>query len=251
MKRLILLLCSFVFLMSSCSKTTDNSATDPSYHNPVDLSYDNINNLTDFKCYISHNDNIATIDGSSAKELYKLIWDAKGEEIYTTSNADGDYVYMVFYNSLEEYPSENINEFFGTYTVSDDGILTFSVSPYQSLAFDYKLNSNIFNSILDIISPQVVVNSFSYTSDCDYYKNSPGVKQSGFINNEKSKIDCADQVVDLAKRECTIEYDAIDVAYDSISNIYRISFYKEKTAGGSQDVYIDTEGITQLIIYSE
>ncbi len=98
---------------------------------------------------------------------------------------------------------------------------------------------------------QINVESFSYAEDCAYYKDGPGVKKSGFVNNEESELDSAEQAVDLAKKECTVDYDTIDVAHDLETGIYRISFYKEGWLGGNQDVYINQKGITQLIIYGE
>ena len=100
-------------------------------------------------------------------------------------------------------------------------------------------------------SQPIDVGSFSYADDCAYYKDDPGVKKSGFVNNEESEFNSAEQVVDLAKKECTVEYDTIDVAVDSETGIYRISFYKDGWVGGNQDVYINQEGITQMIIYGE
>ena len=98
---------------------------------------------------------------------------------------------------------------------------------------------------------QINVESFSYKSDCTYYKDEPGVKESGFVNIEQSEVNDAEKAVDLAKKECTIKYDTIDVAFDSELKIYRVSFYKENQVGGNQDVYINQKGITQLIISGE
>ena len=98
---------------------------------------------------------------------------------------------------------------------------------------------------------QINVESFSYKGDCTYQKDDPGVKESGFVNIEQSEVNDAEKAVDLAKKECTIEYDTIGVAFDSELKIYRISFYKEGLLGGNQDVYINQKGITQLIIYGE
>jgi len=98
---------------------------------------------------------------------------------------------------------------------------------------------------------QIDVESFSYKSDCAYYKDDPGVKESGFVNIEQSEVDDAEKAAELAKKECTIEYDTVGVAFDSELKIYRVSFYKEDQLGGNQDVYIDQNGITQLIIYGE
>lgn len=93
--------------------------------------------------------------------------------------------------------------------------------------------------------------AFSYETDFAYYKDAPGVKQTGFVNAKKSELNSTEQAVELAKNECTVKYDTISMAFDSDSKIYRVSFYKEGWAGGNQDVYINQEGITQLIIYGE
>ncbi|MDO4748962.1 MAG: hypothetical protein Q4A12_07290 [Eubacteriales bacterium] len=98
---------------------------------------------------------------------------------------------------------------------------------------------------------QINVGSFSYESDCAYYGDDPGVKESGFVNIEQSEVNDAEKAVELAKKECTVEYDTVSVAFDSKLKIYRVSFYKENQLGGNQDVYIDQNGITQMIIYGE
>ena len=95
------------------------------------------------------------------------------------------------------------------------------------------------------------IESFSYADDYAYYKDDPGVKLSEFINNVGTKVSKTEQVVELAKNECTVVYDTIDVAHDTETGIYRISFYKEGWGGGNQDVYINQEGITQMIVYGE
>ena len=100
-------------------------------------------------------------------------------------------------------------------------------------------------------SRQIEVGSFSYADDCVYYKGDPGIKQSGFVNNEKIEITSAEQAIDIAEKECTVNYDTVDVAIDAETEIYRISFYKEGWLGGDQNIYINQDGITQMIIYGE
>lgn len=41
------------------------------------------------------------------------------------------------------------------------------------------------------------------------------------------------------------------MAFDSGLEIYKVSFYKEEWVGGNQNVYINQDGITQLIISGE
>ena len=103
---------------------------------------------------------------------------------------------------------------------------------------------------------QAGVGSFSYESDCAYYKDDPGVKESGFVNVKRSKVNSAENAVALAKKECKVEYDTIDVAYDPEAKMYRVSFYKGGNEGiyidgGDQHIYIDRNGITKLIISGE
>ncbi len=77
-----------------------------------------------------------------------------------------------------------------------------------------------------------------------------GVKTEDFSNTagvNKEEFD----VVELAKKECTIEYDTYSVAFDEENQMWRVVFYKIGTAGGDQTVYIDSSGITKLIVYGE
>ena len=98
---------------------------------------------------------------------------------------------------------------------------------------------------------QLDIGSFSYEEDFNLFNDAPGVKQSGFINTEKTEVNGAAQAIELAKNECTVDYDTVSVAFDEDSMMYRVSFYKMDWAGGDQNVYINQEGITKLIINGE
>ena len=96
------------------------------------------------------------------------------------------------------------------------------------------------------------VNTFSYKEVCDFYKGETvGIKRSDFVNTEKSTITNSEQAITLAKNECKVDYDTIDVAYDSEEKIYRVTFCKEDFAGGNQDIYINQDGITELAVSGE
>ncbi len=95
------------------------------------------------------------------------------------------------------------------------------------------------------------VSSFSYESDCTYYKDEGGVQLSDFKNTEKSELKTPSRAVELAKTECVVEYDTIDVAFDEQTKVYRISFSKENRAGDNQDVYLSQDGITLMIVFGE
>lgn len=86
--------------------------------------------------------------------------------------------------------------------------------------------------------------------EAQYGGTNAGVKGRGFKNTTEVDADDFD-AVELAKNECTVEYDSYDVAYDSKNGIWRVVFYKSGTVGGDQTVYIDSDGITKLIIYGE
>ncbi|MBO4950056.1 MAG: hypothetical protein J6E38_03455 [Clostridia bacterium] len=94
--------------------------------------------------------------------------------------------------------------------------------------------------------------------------DAPGVISDGFKNTERTEISDLSDVVTLAKNECTVEYDTVSYAVDigntetftidelcSKAEMYEINFSKSTQAGGDQTVYIDKNGVTQLIVYGE
>ena len=82
----------------------------------------------------------------------------------------------------------------------------------------------------------IEVSSFSYSEHAEIYKdNNPGVKHDGFKN----------------KKECTIEWDTSHVSFDKELSVWMVSFYTEGMLGGDQCVYLDSNGITLLIVYGE
>ncbi len=111
-------------------------------------------------------------------------------------------------------------------------------------------SNNTSNSTTDNATNSV--NSFSYKKVCEFYESeTAGIKRSDFVNTEKSSIKNSEQAIVLAKKECNVDYDTIEVAYDSEEKIYRVSFFKEDFAGGNQDVYINQDGITELVVSGE
>lgn len=167
MKRLFCLLISIMIFipLTACrthnsnldtieSETTDNTIADSSNFEPIDLSYENVAKLTDFKCYVSFREKSFTINGSRAKDLYNIVHENTNEALDTPSFSDKNYVYLVFYNNKEDYPSENIsaNNYYGIYAIYEDGVLEFSGSPYHSAIFEYKTEPNLYNLVVDNIS---------------------------------------------------------------------------------------------------
>ena len=93
---------------------------------------------------------------------------------------------------------------------------------------------------------------FSYEEDTAEYKaGDPGVKSYDFVNVSSQPIDSRDRALELAKNECTVEYDTTRVYYDGGAAMWKVSFSTAGTAGGGQTVYLDSSGITCLIVYGE
>ena len=87
----------------------------------------------------------------------------------------------------------------------------------------------------------------------------PGVNPNAFVNIDTYPIDNQNAAVERAKNECTIEYNATSEYYDSNADMWRIDFltitHNEDgtlaTSGECQSVYMNSDGITQLIVYGE
>lgn len=94
--------------------------------------------------------------------------------------------------------------------------------------------------------------NFSYEKDSAIYKTGdPGVKTHEFVNVNTHLINNQNEAIQQAENERTIEYDTTAVCYDPVSDIWRVLFYTEGILGGCQTVYMDSNGITCLIVYGE
>ena len=95
------------------------------------------------------------------------------------------------------------------------------------------------------------VATFSYEADLANFSSKPGVETSGFRNIEKSIITGVNQLMELAEDECTIDFDTITMSYDGEADIYKFTFSTEEAEepyNDVQDVYIDKDGITKMIV---
>ena len=114
----------------------------------------------------------------------------------------------------------------------------------------------VVNAIIQAVIPHalspVEILPFSYEEVLQTWgKSDPGVKTDGFQNTSEAVIATPQQVIERAQNECTIEYNTTALAYDSAADIWRVTFYTEGSAGNSQDVYLNGNGLTALIIYGE
>jgi hypothetical protein len=79
----------------------------------------------------------------------------------------------------------------------------------------------------------------------------PGVITDGFVNTTPNTITDKKDAIELAKKECTADYNAIEVKYDPASEVWLVYFYHDGWVGGDEAVYIDSNGFTLLIVCGE
>ncbi len=77
------------------------------------------------------------------------------------------------------------------------------------------------------------------------------MKTSGFQNASTNPILTADKAVSLAKVEVTVSYDTVSVSFDNDAEMWSVNFFRKGYLGGDQTVYLNGNGITQLIVYGE
>ena len=118
------------------------------------------------------------------------------------------------------------------------------------------------DSAFDIVAikpttPEISCSTFSFDEILQAYpEGSPGAKYTGFKNTVQYPITAPEEAILLAQQECSINYSEIALAYDEGRAIWQVIFFPVSenghiTLGGDQSVYLDTNGITQLIVYGE
>lgn len=100
--------------------------------------------------------------------------------------------------------------------------------------------------------------SFSYEDDYRLYYDDAGAETTGFLNIDVCSIDGQASAVEQAENECTVAYNATSEYYDNEAEMWRVDFqtiHREQGAvmlvGTRQSVYLDSDGITHLIVYHE
>lgn len=89
------------------------------------------------------------------------------------------------------------------------------------------------------------VQPFSYED----HLNDMSQKVVGEYKNTKTKkIKTRQQAIDLAKNEVTIDYNQVDVYFDSAYDMWMVVFSIKGINDACQNVYLNSDGITQLVI---
>ncbi len=96
------------------------------------------------------------------------------------------------------------------------------------------------------------VSTFDYDDVFETHQpGDPGVITYDFINVDEVHCRTAERAVERAKKECTIDYDSVYVALDEENEMWEVCFYGANYLGGDQTVYLDFDGITQMICFGE
>lgn len=100
--------------------------------------------------------------------------------------------------------------------------------------------------------------TFSYENDIAYYEEETvTMNPSPFVNVDANPIDNQITAEKLAAKECSISYEGSSVYYDTETDMWRVDFYTVQRdeqnrligfSGDYQSVYLDSNGITQLVV---
>ena len=94
--------------------------------------------------------------------------------------------------------------------------------------------------------------TFSYEEDLECYGGGLGVRTSGFLNTEPVPVATKHQAVELVRRECKTDYPEFHVSHDPETGMWCVAFYLgEKVLDGGESVYLDSNGITKMILSGE
>lgn len=179
----------------------------------------------------------------------------------------GVYLYS---NASEDNMTAEIAVGNGNYYVAQDGIAAFEgygmiadlteeeSLETQSAIVTYSKNHGesshmyVTEAVESVPERAFVCDDFNYDTVSGNTKaGEPGVKTEGFVNTTENRIENADDALQLAEKECTIDYDTTSVSYDSSNDVWMILFSTENTLGGCQTVYINGDGTTCLVVYGE
>ena len=120
-----------------------------------------------------------------------------------------------------------------------------------ALSEDDKITVNTILRKYISLNVDDVISEFSYAEDSAIYvEGKPGVKNSGFVNTSEVEINF-ENVVEQAKKECTVKYYTTQAYFDSSTGMWKVVFNDENILGGDQTVYMNEKGITTLIVYGE
>ena len=97
--------------------------------------------------------------------------------------------------------------------------------------------------------------SFSFNELLQYYGENDDrrVQRGGFQNADKQEVTTPEEAIERAKAELATpdSFDDISVSYDSEMCVICVHFAEKDTADGGVSVYMNTNGVTYLIVAGE
>lgn len=158
-------------------------------------------------------------------------------------HSHGCFVFDGRWLSIDDISKKGFNLMFEPYEVGPPDSNSNPTLPEQTSESDTQN---------DVAVSTIEIREFSYEDELKKYKeNDPGVYYDGFSNTSLLELTSIEEAIERAKNECTIKYDAVDVSYDSVAYIWKITFSTGRTPGGCQTVYMDRCGVTSLVVYGE
>ena len=79
----------------------------------------------------------------------------------------------------------------------------------------------------------------------------PGVRTGDFVCGGEEKAPTAQDAIQLARQECALEYDTVEVAFDPQEQLWRVYFSRAGSAGGDAAVWLSADGVTRLVVCGE
>lgn len=90
--------------------------------------------------------------------------------------------------------------------------------------------------------------AFSYMYDLSVWSENESTTE-GFVNTGVSPVANKDEAIERAENELGKQYNEAMAWYDSIEKIWRVSFKLTGPDGGEVIVYLNSDGITQMMVY--
>lgn len=112
-----------------------------------------VDDLTDFRCYLIHGGDSVILQDDDAKEAYHLITDALRDMEDTTTAPDGAQISMFFYVG-DSNPYTDIvplDKQYGSYSVAENGVGLYVASASASAGFNYQVDPSIFTAFHEMI----------------------------------------------------------------------------------------------------
>ena len=115
----------------------------------VHRSFEEIEPLEDFKCYVTGGNTAKTVLHDEAKDLYRMIIDSDLLDEEEETDKVSDHSTLLFYNSEETYPEATVPEedFYGVYRIYESGLVRYTASPDSTFLFRYMTPADLYSEI--------------------------------------------------------------------------------------------------------